>query len=281
MRFIIDIIKKIPIVNKFARYCFSKLQLLFYDKTVVKKINGIKYELDLSEMIDSAIYFHGYYERNTSRVLRQYIKPDMTIFEVGANIGAHTFEIAKMLDSNRGRLFSFEPTDYAFKKLEKNLMLNDFNNIVIEKLALSDVNEEKEIHRATSSETMPFKASWDIKKAGPKLRSKDKIIFEQLDDYFIKHNLDSLDLLKIDTDGYELRMVNGGRKTITKYKPIIIIELGVTVERVGDKLEDLVETLSGIGYSFYSIESGSKYDRKELIETVKLSPAVDCLCLIN
>ncbi len=159
MRFIIGIIKKIPIANKFARYCFSKLQLLFYGKIVVKKINGIKYQLDLSEMIDSAIYFYGYYERNTSRVLCQYIKPDMTIFEVGAHIGAHTFEIAKMLDSNRGRLFSFEPTDYAFKKLKKNLMLNDFNNIVIEKLALSDVNEEKEIYRATSSETMPFKAS--------------------------------------------------------------------------------------------------------------------------
>ena len=278
MRFI----KEIPLINKIAYYCFSKFQLLFYGKVVIKEIDGIKYELDLSEMIDSSLYFLGHYESNTSRVLREYIEPNMTIFEVGANIGAHTFEIAKLLDSNRGILFSFEHTEYAFNKLQRNFILNDFKNIVLEKIALSDINEEKEIHRATSPETMPFKASWDKKKHGPKYRSIDRIKFQRLDDYFTQNNLKGLDLLKIDVDGYELRVIKGGKETNSKYMPMIIIELGVTVERIGDNLDVLVDTISSFGYAIYSIESTEieKFDKKKLlIETVKQKRTMDCLCL--
>lgn len=274
-------ISKFPIVNRIAYYCIKKYQLLYYGRVVIKKINGITYVLDLSEMIDSSLYFYGYYERNTSRVLREYIKQNMTVFEVGANIGSHTFEIAKILDPSHGRLFSFEPTDYAFGKLKRNFGLNNFTNITLEKIALADKNEEREIHRATSSETMPFKASWDRKKGGPKYKSIDKIKFERLDDYFARNNVRRLDLLKIDVDGYELRVIKGGMQTISMYKPIIIIEIGETVERIGDHLDELVEALWSFRYSIYSNEPQKiKFTEKDiLIEAVKKKRTIDCICL--
>ena len=275
MRFL----NQIPLANRFTSFAFSKFQLLYYGKVVTKQINGITYELDLSEDIDSSLYFFGYYEKDTSKLLHQYIKPDMTIVEVGANIGAHTFEIAKMLDPDKGVLFSFEPTDYAFRKLMVNLLLNNFQNIYLEKMALSDTNEEKKIHRATSPESMPFKASWDKKKHGPKYRSVDVIKFKKLDDYYLEHKLTKLDLIKIDVDGYELRVIKGGKKTLTKFKPIMIIELGITVERIGDTLEELIQTLVDIGYSFYSIDLDLILDYAELIEHVKAKRTMDCLCL--
>jgi hypothetical protein len=129
---------------------------------------------------------------------------------------------------------------------------------------------------------MPFRASWDKKKHGPKSGSIDRIKFQRLDTYFTQNNLKGLDLLKIDVDGYELRVINGGKETITKHKPIILIELGVTVDRIGDKLEVLVETISSFGYTIYSIESSGieKFHGKELlIETIKQKRAMDCLCL--
>ena len=266
-------------ILKIFGYFIHKIQDLHYGRSVVKEIGGIKYRLDLSESIDSALYHYGFYERETSRALRKYIRSDMTVIEAGANIGAHTFEIAKMLDEEKGIIYSFEPTEYAFSKLRKNFKLNGFKNIVLEQIALSDVNEEKQILRASSPETMPFKASWDLKTGHARSISLDRIKFEKLDSYILRNGIDKLDLIKIDVDGYELKVLRGGIDTIEKHKPIMIVEFGTTVERVGDRLEDLVELLSSQGYLFYSIRSNTRYDEKELINIVAQKRTLDCLCL--
>lgn len=266
-------------ISKIFGYFIHQIQKLHYGRIVVKEIGGIKYSLDLSESIDSALYHYGFYERATSRVLRKYIRPDMTVIEAGANIGAHTFEIAKTLDEKKGIIYSFEPTEYAFSKLRTNFQLNGFKNIVLEQIALSDINEEKEIHRASSPETMPFKASWDLKTGHAKCTSLDRIKFEKLDSYVSRNGIDKLHLIKMDVDGYELKVVRGGIDTIEKHKPIMIVEFGTTLERVGDRLEDLVELLSSQGYLFYSIQSNAQYDRKELINIVTQRRTLDCLCL--
>lgn len=269
--------KILKIIGRFMH----RIQEFHYGRIVVKEIRGIKYRLDLSESIDSALYHYGFYERATSRALKKYIQPDMTVIEAGANIGAHTFEIAKMLDEEKGIVYSFEPTDYAFSKLRTNFQLNGFRNIVLEQIALSDSNEEREIHRASSPETVPFKASWDLKTGHAKYTSLDRITFEKLDSYVSRNGIDKLHLMKIDVDGYELKVIRGGIDTIRKHKPIMIVELGTTVERVGDKLEDLVELLSSQGYLFYSIESSTQYDQQELINIVTQKRTLDCLCLTS
>lgn len=273
------IVKKVPLVSDIARFCYAKLQRMSAGRVVTKKVNGIWYELDLSEMIDYSLYLYGYYEKETSRVLREQIRPEMTVVEVGANVGSHTFEIAKMLDPAKGRIICFEPTEFAFNKLKKNHSLNSFTNITLERVALSDTNETKTIERSTTPETMPFKASWDKTSGSAKHASVDQITFRRLDDYFVEERLDKLDLFKIDVDGYELRVLEGAKEILTKYAPVMIIELGVTVERVGDRLEDLVDTLYTLSYVPHSIETGEVLDREELIETVRRNTTQDVLCL--
>ena len=77
------------IIKRIGFYFFKKLRLLNYGRVVVKKINGVTYELDLSENIDSFLDYFNVYEKNTSRLLRKVIKPAMIVVEVGANVGAH------------------------------------------------------------------------------------------------------------------------------------------------------------------------------------------------
>ena len=261
------------------RPCLRWITLLFYGKVVTKKIRGIRYELDLSEQIDSSLYFRGYYERGTTKVLQRRVEPNMVVFEVGANIGAHTFKIAQRLARGEGRIFSFEPTEYAFRKLERNHALNGFENIVLERMALSDVNEEKVIHRASSPETLPFQASWDKKTHTAKQISVDRIVFRRLDDYFREKGLQKLDLLKIDTDGYELRVLEGGRQTISRHRPVIIIELSDYVGLIGDRLEQVTDVMTQLGYTFHSVETSAQFGRDELLETVRKRRSMDCLCL--
>jgi FkbM family methyltransferase len=279
VRLVYAILAMESLYSRTLRPCLRWITLLFYGRVVTKKIRGIRYELDLSEQIDSSLYFRGYYERGTTKVLQRCVEPNMVVFEVGANIGAHTFRIAQRLALGDGRIYSFEPTEYAFRKLERNHALNRFDNIVLERMALSDVNEEKVIHRATSPETLPFQASWDKKTHTAKHASVDRIVFRRLDDYFNEKRLQRLDLLKIDTDGYELRVLEGGRQTILNHRPVIVIELSKYVELIGDRLEQVMEVIAQLGYSFHSVDTSSEFGQAELLEAVREQCSMDCLCL--
>ena len=94
------------------------------------EIEGIKYHLDLSENIDSLIYY-GNYESKITTLFKKYIKPNMVVMDVGANVGYYTLLSAK-LTKNQGRIIAFEPVKSTFLKLKENISLNKFNNIILE-----------------------------------------------------------------------------------------------------------------------------------------------------
>ena len=84
---------------------------------------GINYELDLSQGIDFAIYLGNIYERQTRAALRRLVSPSSLVLDIGANIGAHTLHLAQLVGPS-GRVIAFEPTDFAFRKLSRNLETN-------------------------------------------------------------------------------------------------------------------------------------------------------------
>ncbi len=257
-------------VKVFVRQITNRLN---YGRIVRHSINGILYELDLSERIDSALY-NGDYEDSTTRALEHLIRPDMVAFDIGANMGAHTLEIARHLSA--GSVHAFEPTGFAFNKLQNNVRLNRFENIFLNHIALSDVIEEKQIVFSSTADTLPFNASWDIRKvrssdgkfrSGSKLANKAEILkFETMDSYVARVRLDRLDFIKIDVDGYEMKVVAGGRETIERFRPILILELSRrSLLRVGARLEDLVSFFLDRGYSFHDIDTDAKQTREALL----------------
>src|SRR5215813_6400206 len=58
--------------------------------------DGISYDVDLSQGIDFAIYL-GAYERSTRAALRKLVSPGSLVLDIGANIGAHTLFLAKLV----------------------------------------------------------------------------------------------------------------------------------------------------------------------------------------
>ena len=93
-----------------------------FKKNFLIRRNGINYEVDITESVDRAIFLRGW-EPKTISILHQLIESGDTVIEVGANIGAHSLIISKII-GNDGRLISIEPTSYAFNKLQKNFNLN-------------------------------------------------------------------------------------------------------------------------------------------------------------
>ena len=258
-------------------YLIRIFQRLFYGKIVIKEIAGIKYELDLSESIDSYLYFRGYWEKNTTQILEDILEPNFLVFEVGSNIGAHTFQIAKKL--THGKVYAFEPTQYAFTKLSRNYSLNKFDNIDLNNIALSNYEKSQKIKRNIDLSSLPFKASWDLKGKN-RNPSEENIIFETLDNFVLKRKVKKIDLIKIDTDGYELKVIQGGLESLANFSPLIIIELGNTLNRVGDKIEDLIDILIGLNYNFFSIPDKREFlSKSEIIKEADKLRTFDCLCI--
>src|ERR1700744_4645117 len=85
--------------------------------------DGVRFDLDLAEGIDFAIYLGGVFERGTAQALSRLVEPSSLVVDIGANIGAHTLRLARLVGP-QGRVLAFEPTDFAFQKLQRNLALN-------------------------------------------------------------------------------------------------------------------------------------------------------------
>src|SRR5258708_8677124 len=88
---------------------------------VVRK--GLRWELDLSEGIYLAIFVFGRFESATAKVLKGLVRPGGIVFDIGANIGAHTLPLARLIASN-GMVYAFQPTHYPFRNLHHHLPHN-------------------------------------------------------------------------------------------------------------------------------------------------------------
>lgn len=235
--------RRLPIELPLIRKLYLKFRK-FRDRhrVVVKTIDGIAYQLHLNELIDSDIFYYGCFEEDTTRALKALIRPGMTVMDIGANMGAHTLPMARIVGLD-GCVIAFEPMDWAQKKLNTNIELNLFTNIVVEKIALSN---------KTHVGPAGFRASWDkYDLTADGVEPEEAVTFERLDNYIKTHSLLAVDFIKLDVDGFEYKILKGSVETLNRFMPTLSMELGNwTLEQQGDTLEALTNFLHSIGYKF-------------------------------
>ena len=79
---------------------------------------------------------------------------------------------------------------------------------------------------------------------------------QTLSSYVDKHKIKNVKLVKIDVDGYEIDVLEGGRNFFITQNPIIIMELApYTIEERGKSLDGLLEIIKGMGYCMLDQES--------------------------
>jgi FkbM family methyltransferase len=233
-----------------ARLAYNCISLArgFVGKTdkVIAKRRGIVWELDLAEGIDLSIFLFGAYEWHTINQYKTLLKPGSFVVDVGANIGSHTLPLAKMV-GDEGKVIAFEPTDFAFCKLMRNVTLNP------------SLAGRIELQQAmiTATRDDPLKtdiySSWPLTKADDlhgqhlgRLKTTAGAVALTLDDALANHDLGKLDLIKIDVDGNEHDVLSGATKTLEKFKPAIVMELAPYLYRSED-FEDMIFLLRGLG----------------------------------
>jgi FkbM family methyltransferase len=218
--------------------------------------SGVLWSLDLGEGIDFSIYLLGAFERSTLKALRRLVKPGYTVFDIGANIGAHTLHLANAVGA-KGCVFAFEPTNFAFDKLTRNLALNpDLGRLVTanQVFLVDDLGTQRQ-PEIYSSWPLEGGAGRHPKHLGRR-ESTSKASVDTLDSFVARHEIKRVDLIKIDVDGHEYPVLKGGRELLKRFAPILVMELSPYVHsEEGNDFRALIELLAGCGYSFKELDT--------------------------
>ena len=102
-----------------AKLLFIFFSFLIKTKFICKR-NSINYNLNLEEAIDLYIFIFGKFESEiVDTALKLNLSKKKIIIDIGANIGAQTLQFANQFKYSK--VYSIEPTNYAYKKLINNL----------------------------------------------------------------------------------------------------------------------------------------------------------------
>src|SRR4029453_1736812 len=72
-----------------------------------------------------------------------------------------------------------------------------------------------------------------------------------LDEFCAESGLERLDVVKIDVEGYESRVLRGGAATLSKFKPALVVEFWTTgVARAGTSVDEIADILGKLGYGW-------------------------------
>jgi len=219
--------------------------LVARDPLVVKRIGSVTFELDLREVIDSSLYFSGTFEDDVEQIINTMVKPGMCVLDIGANIGYHTFRMARLVGST-GSTYAIEPTQWAYQRLLRNFNLNPtLKNITFSKAALSNVD--------MGITQIQFQSSYRLD--GRNQNKVESIEVITLDTYLEHKKITKLDFIKLDVDGYEGKVIQGASKSLAQMKPILLMEINPSAMIMnGDDPEQIINILMQVGYQFTTIK---------------------------
>ncbi len=214
-----------------------------------KTINGITYELDLREVIDSSLYFTSTYEVKIDQLFEKYVKPGSTVIDIGANIGLHTLRSA-LLTGDKGKVIAIEPSTWAINKLRRNLELNPLlsSSVTILKVALGAQPQK--------SSTIGFQSSYRL--SGRNQVSPEVVDVLTLDQAIQQSELYLIDVIKIDVDGHEVGILFGSISSLSKFLPTLIVEFTPSFStKYLSEFSQLWILMTQMGYEAYTDEGAS------------------------
>ncbi len=217
----------------------------------------VQYDLDLNAPSQRFIYDccqgGGVYEAATAFLMTQVLRPGDTFVDVGAHVGFFAM-IAGAIVGPSGRVIAFEPNAENFAALQNNATLNGFAHVTCINSAVGDRDGE-----ATFFENLDNDgghALWDPGLHPFNEQSRDRqamrrLPIARLDTVLPSLGVGSVKAVKIDTEGAEVQVLDGGRQCLAAPGLALLVcednEFGL--ERLGTSGVELRRALDKLGFA--------------------------------
>ncbi|MBF0162605.1 MAG: FkbM family methyltransferase [Magnetococcales bacterium] len=170
----------------------------------------------------------------------------MVLLDVGANIGSHTLALARLPNAE---VHAFEAQRLVFIMMVGSVALNSLDNVYVYNRAVSDVSGEELSFPAVNYDHPANFGALELAEArikdfkGARLPEKmETVTTLRIDDL----NLTDVQLIKVDVEGMEHRVLRGAQQTIERWRPFIYLEIHKTPD-----LEAISAMLTQLDYTFY------------------------------
>lgn len=180
------------------------------------------------------------------------IRPGMTVIDIGANIGYYTLLFAKLVGA-RGKVIGFEPVLDNFEFLQKNIELNNYSWVDLHRLALADKASEMDMYVGEISQT----TSSFIKENILYESSINRVAVQSvaLDEFLQERNIEKVDFIKLDVQGYEEAVVRGARNLLTSQNLSILMEFWPHgLQKAGTDIDRFLQMLEEFNFNFYVLD---------------------------
>lgn len=255
---------KLNFILRNINFIFKKLVPKYLRIPPSGKINitadsgKIKIATNQTSYLTQLLFWNGYKKFEYSEIFEKLSKKTHTFLDIGSNIGYYSLLGVK--SNPKMQVFAFEPAFGPKFFLNKNIEINNFsNNITAVDLALSSTIGDIDFYEVESLKYKYLKYNLAGEgNAGTKTTSrnfiKNTVKATTLNQFISSNNIKNIDLIKIDTEGTEVDILNSGLNTIKQFEPIIICEtLFNTIEI------ELENFFSKLDYDFYNhVEDGLK-----------------------
>jgi FkbM family methyltransferase len=182
------------------------------------KVDGLIIEADPFDGPGHTFWRLGLTEPETRSLLAKHLQPGQVMLDIGAYVGQFSL-VASQLVPNL-RVFAFEPTPSVFAQLQRNIELNDCRNVTCVNLALSDTPGTAQFF------TYPGSADQNsLRPLSVDSNASIEVRVGTVDSFLKDQNLDRLDVLKIDVEGNELAVLKGAGASLSRFKPVLIVEI--------------------------------------------------------
>lgn len=178
--------------------------------------------------------------------LKKIIKPGFSCIDIGANLGYYSYFLSQ-LSGEKGQVYAIEPVPLFAEVLKKNVKGSGVNNVQLMPYALGEKNQKVKmgtpvvdgvVHhgmtRITNAEEAKFVQYYDAEMRVPDELFKD---------------LQRLDYIKCDVEGYEHYVFGNMRNILKRFTPLVQTELSNPEGR-----EKVIEMFSSLGYDGYRLD---------------------------
>lgn len=194
-----------------------------------------------------------------------FIQPGAVVVDVGANIGATAIPSA-IAAGPSGTILAFEPHPRVFRYLRENVRMNHLENCELLNFALGNKKGPACLSDMEND---------DCNVLGDNCERGVTVSQDVLDSF--TGDLESIDLLKIDSEGYELFVLKGARETLKKTKLVCVEISELQLKRFGCSVSEVIWLLEDAGFTCHRIENGGIGEKI----TSQYSPSCFCENIIG
>ena len=191
------------------------------------------------------------FEFHAVKVFAKLAEKSHLFLDIGSNLGYYSLLASKISRENI-QCHAFEPMPSAYDVLCQNVKINSLNNIKTHRVALSNYTGEAKFYMIVNEKFSSFPqltgdGGLNEMHSGNRSKRNFDVNCETLDNFAEKIlNGKKIDLMKIDTEGNEHFVLEGGQEILKNHRPIIQCEILKTSNR-----EALYKCLSDKNYHYY------------------------------